>query len=101
MTNEQCSETDPNQMCDECKKGFEEHQAKNLVPINEFKWTDDYSFMRTLTCINHQTARYSTKNPFFRSLICTKLPEGDIERSNTGECTCPMSNLVVVTGNGQ
>ena len=68
-----------------------------LVPIGEYEWTDDYSFHRTLTCKNHPTAKYLTKNPFYRSIHVVKLPEGEIERSETGECTCPFSDLVVVT----
>jgi hypothetical protein len=67
-----------------------------LLGPGEFAWTDDYSFMRTMTCKNHPTARYSTKNPADRSIFCRKLPEGDIERSHTGECMCPISDLVVV-----
>lgn len=67
-----------------------------LVPVNEYEWDDDYSWLRTLTCKNHTTARYLTKNPFYRRLSLVKLPEGDIERSNTGECVCPFSDLVVI-----
>lgn len=67
-----------------------------LVPIREFEWTNDYSFLRTLTCVNHQTARYYTKNPFFRSIHVVKLPEGNIQRSYTGECICPANDLVVM-----
>lgn len=67
-----------------------------LVPLNEYEWTDDYSYGRTLTCVNHPSARYSTKNPYYRRLICLKLPEGDIERSETGECICPFSDLRVI-----
>lgn len=67
-----------------------------LVPIREFEWTNDYSYHRNMTCINHPTARYSTKNPYFRSIFVHKLPEGDIERSDTGECTCHISDLAVI-----
>lgn len=67
-----------------------------LVPIGEYEWTDDYSFLRTLTCRNHPTAKYYTKNPYFRSIGLIKLPEGDIERTATGECTCPFADLAVV-----
>lgn len=74
----------------------EKEDPVKLVRVGEFEWTDDYSFMRTMTCINHPTARYSTKNPYFRSLFIVKLPEGDIERTATGECTCPISDLVVL-----
>lgn len=67
-----------------------------LVPIKEFEWTEDYSFMRELTCKNHQTARYLTKNPWNRSVHIAKFPEGDIERSRNGDCTCPFSDMVVI-----
>jgi hypothetical protein len=67
-----------------------------LVPIKDYEWTDDYSFHRTLTCVNHTDARYLTKNPFWRSIHVVKFPEGDIPRSETGECQCPMSDLAVV-----
>lgn len=67
-----------------------------LVPLNEFEWTDDYSYHRILTCRNHPTARYSTKNPFSRSLFVQQIPDGEIERTPTGECTCPLGDLVVI-----
>lgn len=67
------------------------------VPIGEFEWTDDYSYLRTLTCKNHPTAKYFTKNPWHRKLTLVKLPDDeDIERSPTGECLCPFGDLVVV-----
>lgn len=67
-----------------------------LTPISDYEWTDDYSFMRTLTCKNHPTARYLTKNPWWRGIHGIKLPEGDIPRSETGECQCPFSALAVI-----
>jgi len=67
-----------------------------LTPIKEYAWTDDYSFMREMTCKNHPTAKYLTKNPFSRGIHIIKLPEGDIPRGETGECQCPLSDLVVV-----
>lgn len=67
-----------------------------LTPVSEYVWTEDYSFLRSLTCKNHQTARYLTKNPWFRSLHLIKPPEGDIQRSETGECVCPFNDLMVI-----
>lgn len=67
-----------------------------LTPIREYEWTEDYSFMRTLTCKNHPTARYLTKNPWWRQIHIIKFPEGDIPRSGTGECQCPFEDLVVI-----
>jgi hypothetical protein len=75
--------------------------AVTLVPVREYEWTDDYSYLRTLTCKNHPTAKYLTKNPFYRSISVVRLPDGDIERSNTGECTCPFDDLVVVVAESQ
>lgn len=68
-----------------------------LVPVGEFEWGDDLSTMKTMTCKNHPTARYSTKNPYDRSIHILSLPTGDIERAYTGDCTCPFSDLMVVT----
>lgn len=67
-----------------------------LIPIREYPWDDDYSYLRTLTCKNHPTAKYFTKNPFNRSIHPIALPEGDIPRSATGECLCPFDDLAVV-----
>lgn len=61
------------------------------IPVREYEWTDDYSYMRELTCKNHPTARYLTKNPWSRSLHFIKPPDGYI-----GECECPFSDLVVI-----
>jgi hypothetical protein len=72
-----------------------------LTPIGEYVWTDDYSFLRTLTCKNHPTARYLTKNPWYRSIHLIKFPEGDIERNENGECTCPFTDLMVIEGAGK
>jgi hypothetical protein len=66
------------------------------IPIGEFEWTDDYSFMRTLTCKNHPTSRYLTKNPYARNIHLAKLPEGNIERNDYGDCVCPLTDLVVI-----
>lgn len=62
-----------------------------LTPINEYVWTDDYSFMRKLTCKNHPTARYLTKNPYFRGIHLVKFPEGERQ-----ECPCPFTDLMVI-----
>lgn len=67
-----------------------------LTPVKEYPWTDDYSEMHELTCKNHPTAKYLTKNPFARSLHVVNLPKGEIERSVSGECICPFSDLVVI-----
>lgn len=67
-----------------------------LTPIHEYVWPDDLSEMHSLTCRNHTSARYLTKNPFSRGLHIIALPEGDIPRAMTGECQCPLRDLVVI-----
>jgi ethanolamine utilization microcompartment shell protein EutL len=73
-----------------------------LIKLDDWEWGDDYSYMRTLTCVNHPTARYLTKNPFFRSIgiIAAPVDEG-IERTATGECVCPFSDLRVIKESSQ
>ena len=67
-----------------------------LVPVREFTWTDDYSFLRELTCRNHPTANYLTKNPWNRSLLLVKFPD-----AATKECECLFDDLVVVVYPGK
>lgn len=64
-----------------------------LIPIREFKWTDDFSWLRTLTCANHPTAKYYTKNPYQRSIHFVSAPDGF---PMWEECRCPNSDLRVV-----
>jgi len=66
-----------------------------LVPVKEFRFPEPGPDMFALTCKNHPTAEYFTKNPYQRGLHVIKLPEGNIERSATGECKCPFGDLVV------
>jgi hypothetical protein len=70
----------------------------DLVPIRDYWWNDDLSWLRSLTCANHTDAAYLTKNPFSRGIHLIKRPEGDMPRSATGECLCPFSDLRVVIG---
>src|SRR5690242_1847625 len=72
----------------------------NLVPIDKFKWTDDYSYHRHITCVNHQTLRWSTKNWWARSVFF----HGNV--NDTGaprvrECECPAEDLRVVVDESQ
>jgi len=54
-------------------------------------WSD-LSTMKTLTCVNHPTAEYTTKNPWRRTLHLMKCPGGmDVE------CSCPFGDLRLVT----
>lgn len=71
------------------------------IPVGEYPWGDDYSWLRSMTCDNHRDARYLTKNPWDRGLHLIAVPKGDsIERTDTGECKCPFAKLVVVVGPG-
>lgn len=62
-----------------------------FVSIHEYEWTDDYSYLRKLTCKNHPTARYLTKNPWFRGVHIQKFPDG-----MTSDCSCPFNDMVVI-----
>lgn len=50
-------------------------------------WSD-YSTHKTLTCINHTDLRWSTKNPWDRSIFFTDW--------SANECDCPFSDLRVL-----
>jgi len=79
--------------------------GREVVPVNEFKFQDyDGSYKEGdekrpesvyLTCKNHSTALYSSKNPYQRGLhflqMATGFPYGQ-------ECPCSFSELVVVLG---
>lgn len=69
-----------------------------LVPIREHKWSQDYTYLRNVTCKNHPSARYLTKNPYDRTLHLITYPTGltPDERDTNGECKCPFSDLVVI-----
>lgn len=72
-----------------------------LVPVSEFDFPGEDKLGNEhfkLTCVNHQTAEYLTKNPFLRHVHIIKFPKGlaPEERSPSGECKCPFSDLVVV-----
>lgn len=75
--------------------------GREATPIYEFKFrdynsstftVDDTPSMVYLTCKNHPTALYSSKNPHQRNLHILKFPNG----SPDGECACPFSDLVVL-----
>lgn len=77
-------------------------EASNLVPMKEFGWTDDYSYMRILTCKNHTDAVYSTKNPYSRTVHMVKAPKvPDAERLESGECNCAWEDMRVIVDASQ
>jgi hypothetical protein len=74
-----------------------------LVPIGEaaahgVDWSD-LSTHKTMTCRNHPTAVYLTKNPAIRSVHfvkpCDEAPQAGWPLAGL-ECPCPFDDLVVV-----
>lgn len=73
------------------------------VPIREYKFPNMDSAgepdpnakggMYEITCINHQTAKYLTKNPFSRGLHFVQAADGFWWNE---ECPCGFDELVVV-----
>lgn len=60
----------------------------DLCTVKDFTWTDDYSFHRWLTCVNHPKARFSTKNPWDRSVHV----QNDVGHA----CQCGIEDLRVI-----
>lgn len=63
-----------------------------LIWVYEFPFPEPGPQTFYMTCINHQTARYSTKNPFQRNIHVLAFPEG----FGSKECDCPFSEMVVI-----
>lgn len=64
----------------------------NYIPVGEFKW-DEPGPLHKLTCKNHPTAEYLSKNPWLRGIHVIKTPDGF---GYFTECPCPFSDMVVV-----
>jgi hypothetical protein len=65
------------------------------VTDDRIDWSN-FGTMKYMTCRNHTGARYLTKNPWQRSLhFITPDP------SQTWECPCPFSDLVVIAEDGK
>lgn len=62
------------------------------IPVDEFEW-GEIGPMHELTCKNHPTAEYLTKNPWMRGIHFIKGPK---EFGPFTECPCPFGDLVVV-----
>lgn len=73
------------------KAGFKDGEEFILIPVRDHKWTDDFSYLREMTCINHPTAVYYTKNPFERNIHIIKFAVG----YHYEECECPFGDLRV------
>lgn len=63
-----------------------------MIPVKEFDW-GEIGPLHKLTCRNHPTAEYLTKNPWARGLHLIKTPDGF---PTLEECPCPFEDLVVV-----
>lgn len=66
-------------------------EAPALVPIREFDWISNGLQERLITCRNHTTGLWMTKNPTMRTLHFLRPPFG-----MPGECPCPFSDLCVI-----
>ena len=74
-----------------------------LVSMDRIGNWSDLSVMKEMTCKNHPTARYLTKNPSTRGLhFVTVSDEGMRGEFEDGklECPCPFSDLMVIVGPG-
>lgn len=58
---------------------------------------EDRSYHKNLTCVNHPRARWSTKNPWDRSIFMHKGMNGG-DAMYDEECKCPFSDLRVIGG---
>jgi hypothetical protein len=65
---------------------------KKFIPVREFAWGEP-SVLHAMTCKNHPTAAYLTKNPWERGIHFVK---GADEFPYGVECPCPFDDLVVV-----
>lgn len=67
-------------------------ESEKLIPFSEVDFSD-YSKMKSITCVNHPTARYLSKDPYSRGLhfihSADEMPAGT-------ECPCPFSDLRVI-----
>lgn len=74
-----------------------EGKEVEVIPIKDFDFPSEQNVgeLFQLTCKNHPTARYSTKNPYCRGL---HFLEGPKEHPFT-ECACSFNDLVVVPKN--
>jgi hypothetical protein len=63
------------------------------IPVKEFKFPEPGPEHFRITCKNHPTAEYSTKNPYLRGLHFLK---GADDIGPFTECPCPFEDLVVV-----
>ncbi len=72
---------------------------ENPVPIREYAFTSDYSYHTILSCKNHPDLRWSSKDPYARSIFYRGHKDDTspgLLRPYEPECDCPMSDMTVV-----
>lgn len=60
------------------------------IPIEYYYFGNDYTYHRILSCVRHPRARFTSKNPFARSVF----PMDQSEQ--TRACDCPINHLTVI-----
>lgn len=67
--------------------------TNDLMTLTEapIDW-EDRSWMKRLTCVNHQGMEYLTKNPWDRSIHITQVDPSVLAGGRT-DCSCPFSDL--------
>src|SRR3954463_6053671 len=68
---------------------------RNTTPVHQFEFGTPSGVMYELTCANHTNLRWSTKNPYQRSLFFIGLAD-DPHDITAKECECPFSDLMVI-----
>jgi hypothetical protein len=62
-----------------------------MLKDDSINWSD-FSVMKHLTCVNHRWVRYTTKNPWERSIFSLQGPHG-IWAVLDDDCGCPFTDL--------
>jgi hypothetical protein len=70
----------------------------NRIPVRTYRdaglFTEDYTYHRILSCRNHPHLRWSTKNPYTRSVF--PFPTNMQTLADVDECTCPLDDATVI-----
>lgn len=65
-----------------------------MIPVKEYDWDAHWDGdLKTVTCVNHPTARYLTKHIYDRSLHFVEAAAGF---KPFEECPCAFADLAVV-----
>lgn len=64
-----------------------------MIPLKDapVDW-DDFSFHKILTCVNHPRTRFTTKNPWYRSIF-TDCGISGAPMYLDKECKCPFNDM--------